>query len=63
MDELDDTKFCHQLIISIIKSVILWAFLTVAYLVDLVELLPGANFVSGGFGVYFVVDIQYIWAA
>ena len=26
MDDLDDTKFFHQLIISIIKSVILWAF-------------------------------------
>ena len=34
-----------------------------AYLVDFVQFLPGAKFVYGAFGVYFVFDIQDIWAA
>ena len=33
------------------------------FLADFLQFLPGANFVQGAFGVYFVVDIQYIWAA
>ena len=33
-----------------------------AYLVDFVQFLPGAKFVYGAFGVYFVFDKQYIWA-